>query len=245
MAIARARWAASSTSSNRLGTLSTQSSTVTRAIAAAPRGQKSIGKRRSCAPPRAFTRSWPVHATIGVLNQATAMQQPWAGRLAWTGWATVGATRVAGALHRCHQARSALTRTIPRRRAGLRASKSTADTPSTGWRQYGAMSASGTSTKPRRCIRGCGRTSGPPGRVGAGQFKTRPPWSMISRSSGLRLQRGLGRRPARRSISFRSAKQGTNRAVSAYHDDCIVEGWHQAGTSMRPCNGRPVNKLQC
>ena len=32
LAIARARWAANSTSSNRFGTLSTQSSTVTRAM---------------------------------------------------------------------------------------------------------------------------------------------------------------------------------------------------------------------
>ena len=36
LAIARARWAASSTSSNRLGTLSTQSSTVTRAMRSIP-----------------------------------------------------------------------------------------------------------------------------------------------------------------------------------------------------------------
>ena len=56
-----------------------------------------------------------------------------------------------------------------------RASNVRPATPSTGWRQCGAISSSGTSTKARLCISGCGRTSRPRSRRRGGQPSRLPP----------------------------------------------------------------------
>ena len=89
-----------------------------------------------------------------------------------------------------------------RRCGGREANSASTVCPRAGCTQPGTTSASGASTKARRCARGWGR-------MGSGARRSSRPTAMMSRSSGRVALRAAGRRPACRSSALRAASNAS------------------------------------
>lgn len=107
---------------------------------------------------------------------------------------------------------------------GRAAISSAIDRLVTGWRQSGASSASGRSTKARACILGCGRTSP------SDSSRIRPCQSIRSRSSTRAALRSRRRRPKAASSAWRPASASAGlQAVSTSATPLTYHGWSEGG----------------